>query len=319
MSIWPSIQHLEVVSWETPTNQTTKPPSGRWAPYEVRWLDESDSAETTLPRLLRPGSLRVLQLMKTPSDTFFEALMKTHGPYLRSLRLRQIPDNLASSLAECEALEEFKYLGIPSADILAALPASTMQHLSLQNGTTKSNSESIKTVIEWIESKALGLRAVTYNSCGSPEEREFRRLVEVCRARDIDLQCFADTPPVREVRPFFCVTVPFLPDANLPLANRFFFVIQSEPLVRPDHFPRPTVLASTRRPVSLTVPVKSLPAKPSPASRPAYPPGARPHRSYASRSSSDIPVVDVSNSVRMRKQKKRAGNPEGMFGIKLGL
>jgi len=198
LTIWPTVEHLEVVAWEMPTNYVTKPPTGRWAPYEVRWLDESDAAEGTLPRLLRPGSLRILQLMKTPEAPFFEEVMRRHGPYLRSLRLKSLTDDVAGSVKDCVALEEFKYLQVPSPTLLASLPP-TVEHLSFQNAPT---TKPITHVIEWIEHKAPRLRVVTYNACGSPTERDYLYLAEVCRAKGIELECFADTPPTREVRHF---------------------------------------------------------------------------------------------------------------------
>ena len=195
LSVWPTIEHLEVVAWEMPTDHITKPPTGRWAPYEVRWLDESDSAEGVLPRLLRPGSLRILQFMKTPEAPFFEELMRTHGPYLRSLRLKALTDDVAQSVKDCTVLEEFKYLQIPSPALLKSLPL-TVEHLSFQNVP---KTKPITHVIEWIDCHAPRLRVVTYNACGSPTEQDFHYLVSVCRARGIELQCFADTPPTREV------------------------------------------------------------------------------------------------------------------------
>jgi hypothetical protein len=195
LTIWPTVEHLEVVAWEMPTNYVTKAPTGRWAPYEVRWLDESDSAEGTLHRLLRPGSLRILQLMKTPEAHFFEELMRRHGPYLRSLRLKGLTDDIAPSVKDCAVLEEFKYLQVPTPALLASLPP-TIQHLSFQNAPT---TKPITHIIKWIEHDAPRLRVVTYNACGPSTERDFIHLADVCGAKGIELQCFADTPSTREV------------------------------------------------------------------------------------------------------------------------
>lgn len=199
LTIWPTVQHLEVVSWETPSAYATKAPRGNWAPYEVRWLDESDSGESNLPRLLQPGSLRILQLMKTPSDEFFEALMGTHGPYLRSLRLRGVTDEVAPSLASCTSLEEFKYLQVPTTEILNALPAG-LEHLQFQNTTNKL--ASIRPVIDYVQYRATNLRVVTYNSCGTSSSAEFLELARICKERGIELKCFADNAPIEEVGSF---------------------------------------------------------------------------------------------------------------------
>jgi len=215
LTIWPTIQHLEVVSWETPTINTTKVPNGTWAPYEVRWLDESDSGEDSLPHLLRPGSLRILQLLKTPSDRFFDGLMRAHGPYLRSLRLRGITDQVASSLANCTSLEEFTYLKVPNAEVLASLSPG-LEHLQFQNGTNKHSS--IRPVLDYVRNRATRLRVVTYNSCGTTLDAEFRELADVCRKRGIELKCFADNAPIEE----------------------------KEPLIRPAKFPRPVPIGRRR-------------------------------------------------------------------------
>lgn len=196
LTIWPSVEHLEVVSWEMPSSHITKPPTGTWAPYEVRWLDESDSAEGTLPRLLRPGSLRILQLMKTPENAFFEEVLARHGPFLRSLRLKSVADEVAESLRSCTVLEEFKYIKVPSPAVLESLP-NTIEHFSFQNSAA---TQSIGHVINWIEHHAVRLRVVTYNVCGSPIEPDFMHLADVCRSKGIELLCFADASPIREVR-----------------------------------------------------------------------------------------------------------------------
>lgn len=109
-------------------------------------------------------------------------------------------EDVAEELKQCTALEEFKYLQVPTPTVLASLP-STIEHLSFQNATT---TQPIPHVIKWIERHAPRLRAVTYNACGGTTERDYIHLVDVCRAKGIELRCFADTPPTREVRLPFC-------------------------------------------------------------------------------------------------------------------
>ncbi|KAF8314358.1 uncharacterized protein EI90DRAFT_3090449 [Cantharellus anzutake] len=280
LSIWPTVQHLEVALWESPSIHTTQPPKAtnaqQWAPYEVRWLDESDSGEDwALPHLLRPGSLRILQLLRIPSDDYFEDLMKKHGPYLRSLRLcgpgggsvSPMREEIIPSLKNCTSLEEFKYMRIPSRNLLQALPPS-LEHLQFQNNNRKPTS--IRSLLEWIEfsEKSRRLRVVTYNSCGDPLSEELRRLVEICRRRGIVLKCYADNPPMEE----------------------------REPLIRPLTFPRP-VPDARRKIVD--------PSSSAAGTTPKDGSGSSLHRR-----SPDYP------SGRLRKGSSPDG---GVFGIKLGL
>lgn len=123
-------------------------------------------------------------------------MLSAHGPFLRSIRLKSITDELVESLKYCVSLEEFKYLDIPSQALLDALP-STLEHLQIQNGTAKH--VSIDHVIEYIAEANHRLRVLTYNSCGSPTHREFVRLRDSCRQRGIVLKCFGDNAPLEEV------------------------------------------------------------------------------------------------------------------------
>ncbi len=285
LSIWPTIQHLEVASWETPSVQTTKPPksSVQWAPYEVRWMDESDSGEDSLQRLLRPGSLRILQLLKSPSDQFFEALMVKHGPYLRSLRLRGVREEIVSSLKNCTSLEELKYMRVPSPALLASLPPS-LEHLQFQNIPRKPTS--IRSVLDYIGSDAASsLRVVTYNSCGSPSDPELRKLVDICKRRRVTLKCYADNPPMEE----------------------------REPLIRPASFPRPIPEARRKLVDPTSTTAKAIRTT-------VYSPTSSPISSYPSSPTTCFPSPGSSRSATPTSGRVRRGSsPDGFFGIKLGL
>lgn len=188
-----------MATWEAEAPSTavhTTPAVNSVAPYEVRLLDDHDASSETLACLLHPGSLRILQLSKIPSDDVFEDLMRLHGPYLRSLRVKSLPDECASSLVHCTAMEEFKCLSIPSPSVLFALPA-TIEHISFQNCTMQPRA--ILGVVEWIQERAPRLRMVTYNCCGRPDNTDFRTLATICRSKHIELRCFADASPTREV------------------------------------------------------------------------------------------------------------------------
>ncbi|KAF8308939.1 hypothetical protein DL93DRAFT_2170706 [Clavulina sp. PMI_390] len=290
LTVFPTIQHLELISWETPptTHQTALPPAHlAWAPYELRLLDESDGGERLSLALQRlagekaRGQLKVLQVLSMPEEEgVFEALMKTHGPFLRSLRIKgpraasaglaapvaelvvdedSVEDaDIAEALKHCSALEEFKFIGVPSKRLLASL-SSSVEHLSFQGYGAQpgvmplpagSKGTSVSSVIDWISRGAAStssarkaeaqapfgssanLRVVTYNACGSPNAEEFKKLVDVCRKRGVELRCFADTPPARE----------------------------SEPLTIPTRFPRFATPTPSRRPIST--------APPAPAPKP---------------------------------------------------
>ncbi|KAF9516085.1 hypothetical protein BS47DRAFT_1484229 [Hydnum rufescens UP504] len=130
-----------------------------------------------------------------------------HGPYLRSLLLRGITDQVASSLANCTTLEEFTYL----------------KHLQFQNGTNKHSS--IRPVLDYVRNRATRLRVVTYNSCGTTLDSEFRELADVCRKRGIELKCFADNAPIEEKEPLIC---PAKFPRPVPIGRRRLVVINDK-------------------------------------------------------------------------------------------
>ena len=245
-------------------------------------MDESDSGEESLPRLLRPGSLRILQLLKTPSDQFFAALMVKHGPYLRSLRLRGIREEVVTSLENCTSLEEFKYMRVPSVALLAALPSS-LEHLQFQNTPRKPTS--IRSVIGYIESgEARRLRVVTYNCCGSPSDAELRTLVDICEQRKVTLKCYADNPPMEE----------------------------REPFIRPASFPRP--IPEARR--KLVDPTKHIAG----IRTVTYSPGSSPTSSGSLSPITFLPSPGGSRAQTPTSGRLRRGSsPDGFFGIKLGM
>src|SRR5689334_15338448 len=113
------------------------------------------------------------------------------------LEIDSIGDQVADSIAYCQNLEEFKYGDVPSLPLLQALPIG-LEHLQFQ-GNRRKDSAGIGHVIEFIEEKGAALKVVTYNLCGSPKEEDFIRLAVICKEKQINLRCYADSAPMEEV------------------------------------------------------------------------------------------------------------------------
>jgi hypothetical protein len=198
IELWPSITFLDILTWGYYLDETRfigeHAPSS-WAPYEARFLDQINVEEARLTTLLVSPSLRILEIMETPSWGVFRDICIRHGPSLRSLRLHYINDDHAASLKYFNALEEFKLHQIPSPIALANLPRS-LQHLQFQNGIRKHHS--IEHVIDFVRSHPA-IHAVTYNLCGPRDSLELVELRRLCLENNIQLRCFADGTPNIEV------------------------------------------------------------------------------------------------------------------------
>lgn len=138
-----------------PPTDTLPPPTGKLK--EFRWTSFDRPSDAVLRWFLgsQPGDLRYLALDCLPEERAFHDLLRTHGPHLRSLRLRDLFGVDADSLAQCTDLEEFSLDRGMDERVLSVLAGhkgtaqpSTFTHLEFGVRVKTPESQALETAVQ---------------------------------------------------------------------------------------------------------------------------------------------------------------------------
>lgn len=220
------------------------PPSSppQFSLYELRWSGPTIWLKWILSN--STDSLTILELHGTLKDEDFEAVLKTHGGKLLSLRLpdQVLSDSAAKALTHCTRLREFKYNHFPTSGITRHLPT-TIEHLeivdSLVIGTRNRSQvtppiaadEDGEEFFKWIERSMLVV--LTWGKAGGKEMKK------LCENLAIEYRFLAS--PIG--------SYPGERSVHITPSGEVLMIIRSrEELFYADDFPRSCYLSPGRNP-----------------------------------------------------------------------